>query len=164
MRRIILTGAPGCGKTTVLKALAARGHAVIAEAATDLIERETARGVADVWRQGDFIDKITALQRDRQIEAAALAASLQFFDRSPICTHALSVFLGYSITAALEAELARVDADRIYQRQALFFDNLGFIEPTVARTISFADAMAFERVHEQSYRKRRPTSTFRWLT
>ena len=36
MRRFILTGAPGAGKTTLIQALAARGHAVAVEAATDV--------------------------------------------------------------------------------------------------------------------------------
>jgi predicted ATPase len=35
---------------------------------------------------------------------------------------------------------------------AFFIRNQGFIEPTAARRISFADSLAFERVHEQTYR------------
>jgi predicted ATPase len=36
-RRYVLTGAPGSGKTSLLQALAARGWAVVHEAATDVI-------------------------------------------------------------------------------------------------------------------------------
>ncbi len=35
--RVVLTGAPGSGKTTLLDALRLRGHAVVEEAATDVI-------------------------------------------------------------------------------------------------------------------------------
>ncbi len=35
--RYVLTGAPGAGKTVLLHALAREGHAVVAEAATDVI-------------------------------------------------------------------------------------------------------------------------------
>ena len=37
MKRFILTGAPGAGKTSILRALAAGGYAVVPEAATDVM-------------------------------------------------------------------------------------------------------------------------------
>jgi len=39
-RRYVLTGAPGSGKTALLGALRERGHAVVEEAATDVIARQ----------------------------------------------------------------------------------------------------------------------------
>ena len=66
MKRYILTGAPGAGKTTILHGLRERGWAVVEEAATDVIAREQAVGVSEPWRRGDFIDKIVAVQRERQ--------------------------------------------------------------------------------------------------
>ena len=44
MRRYILTGAPGSGKTSILRALGARGYSVVSEAATDVIADEQAHG------------------------------------------------------------------------------------------------------------------------
>ena len=67
MRRYILTGAPGAGKTSILQILAARGYPVVAEAATDVIAAEQARGVAEPWQDPVFIDKIIQLQRIRQL-------------------------------------------------------------------------------------------------
>jgi len=68
MQRFILTGAPGSGKTSILRILAARGYPVIAEAATDVISAEQARGVDEPWQDPAFIDKIIELQRSRQLD------------------------------------------------------------------------------------------------
>jgi len=150
MQRYILTGAPGCGKTTILGALAAMGHAVVEEAATDVIARAQAAGDLEPHTKPVFIDEIVAVQKRRQLEARP--AALQFFDRSPVCTHALSLFLGYPISPTLAAELDRIERRRIYQRRVLFIEALGFVEPTAARRITLAQSVAFERVHEESYR------------
>jgi predicted ATPase len=45
-RRVVLTGGPGAGKTTVLAVLAARGHAVQADCARALIRERQAAGLA----------------------------------------------------------------------------------------------------------------------
>ncbi len=44
MKRFILTGTPGSGKTSVLCALENAGFPVVSEAATDVIFRERATG------------------------------------------------------------------------------------------------------------------------
>src|SRR5665213_1449806 len=44
MKRYILTGAPGAGKTTIIRALQAMGCAVVEEAATDVIAALHAQG------------------------------------------------------------------------------------------------------------------------
>jgi hypothetical protein len=44
MRRFIMTGAPGAGKTSILRALNNLGYAVVEEAATDAIAAHHAQG------------------------------------------------------------------------------------------------------------------------
>lgn len=61
MRRYVLTGAPGAGKTTVLHVLRAQDFAVVEEAATDVINRERRRGVTEPWQHAGFVEKITEL-------------------------------------------------------------------------------------------------------
>lgn len=78
---------------------------------------------------------------------------IQFYDRSPICTHALATHLGYPISPTLSAEIDRITSAQTYERQVFFIRNLGFVEPTAARRISYADALEFERVHERGYRE-----------
>lgn len=148
MPRYILTGAPGAGKTALLRLLERRGHAVVEEAATDVIALEQALGRPEPWTDPGFIDRIVALQKQRQSLAGG-----GVFDRSPICTWALGQFLGVPPSPALLAEMARIEAERIYEPQVLFIQNLGFVTPTAARRISYQDALRFEQVHLEAYRR-----------
>ncbi|WP_331770661.1 AAA family ATPase (plasmid) [Embleya sp. NBC_00888] len=164
MKRYILTGTPGAGKTTVLRRLEEMGYAVVEEAATDVIARGQARGEPEPWTGETFIDRVVALQRERERETAVPSADraedptadrtagVRIFDRSPICTHALSVYLNRPVSAALSAELDRVARAGSYRREVFFLRNLGFCEPTAARRIDFEESLRFERVHEESYR------------
>ena len=118
MKRYILTGTPGAGKTALLRHLELDGYSVVEEAATDIIALEQAQGVAEPWSRASFIDAIVNLQRDRQLRAARLTDDLQFFDRSPICTYALAKNLGYLSSAALSREIER---ERIYRGKYFSF-------------------------------------------
>src|SRR5918911_1067339 len=86
MKRYILTGTPGSGKTSILQELKSQGYGVVEEAATDVIACEQRRGNREPWLQPDFIDAIVRLQKQRQLEAAMASDELQWYDRSPICT------------------------------------------------------------------------------
>lgn len=148
MQRYILTGAPGAGKTVLLRALERAGLTVVEEAATDVIALAQAEGVTEPWTDPGFIDAIVSLQKQRQTRAVGEHV---IFDRSPICALALARFLGHPVSPLLAAELDRIAAEGVYQRQVFMVRGLGFITPTAARRISLADAQAFERVHEQAY-------------
>jgi predicted ATPase len=153
IRRYILTGAPGSGKTSVLRVLARSGYAVVAEAATDVIAAAHASGDTEPWRDHSFPDRIAEVQRHRQQEPAGPGVTVQVYDRSPVCTLALARYLGYPPGAALRAEIERISTERVYDRRVLFVRPLGFCEPTQARRISYTDSLEFERVHEAEYRR-----------
>jgi predicted ATPase len=152
MRRYVLTGTPGAGKTSILRGLAGLGHEVVEEAATAVIAQAQARGEDEPWTRASFVEEIVALQRRRQLEAAT-SGSVQVYDRSPVCTHALARYLGRPVPPSLTTEIERITAEDIYERQVFFVRNLGFCEPTGARRISFRESLEFETVHEQSYRE-----------
>ncbi|HUN37301.1 MAG TPA: AAA family ATPase [Trebonia sp.] len=151
MPSYILTGTPGSGKTAVLRLLEASGYPVVQEAATDVIALGQALGRDEPWHDHDFIDQVITLQRRRQDSVRAVPGVSVFFDRSPVCTLALSRFLGSPASDLLAAEVDRIVAERPYESTVFFVRSLGFVEPTAARRISFEDSLVFERTHEQAY-------------
>src|SRR2546423_10016216 len=151
MKRYILTGTPGSGKTSILHELKSQGYSVVEEAATDVIALEQMLGNPEPWMQSDFIAKIIRLQKQRQKEASKYPDELQLYDRSPICTFALSRYLGYPPSPCLLEELERIERESIYQRKVFFLENLGFCQPTEARQISFEESLIFEKIHGETY-------------
>ena len=151
MRRFIITGAPGAGKTAIIRQLELDGFSVVEEAATDVIAAAHAQGTLEPWRHPSFLDEIAHLQRDRQIWAYQ-PDEVQFHDRCVVCTAALAVYLGYPFSPFLTGELDRIKKEAIYQNRVFFIRNLGFITPTEARRISFEETLRFEKIHEETYR------------
>ncbi|HET9135834.1 MAG TPA: AAA family ATPase [Candidatus Kapabacteria bacterium] len=149
MKRYIFTGTPGSGKTSLLRELKHLGYCIIEEAATDVIAFEQEYGNLEPWLQADFIDKIVEFQKQRQLKNTT--NEVQLYDRSPICTLALSRYLGHKPSDTLLEELERIERDNIFEQQVLFLDNLGFVEPTGARKISFENALIFEKIHKEAY-------------
>lgn len=152
MRRFIITGAPGSGKTAILRQLELDGFSVVEEAATDVIAAAQAKGEAQPWTHPSFIDVIARLQRDRQIRASHQPDEVQFHDRCVVCTAALAVYLAYPFSPFLAGELERLQKDAIYQNRVFFIRNLGFITSTEARRITFEETVRFEKIHEETYR------------
>ncbi len=156
IRHFILTGTPGSGKTSVIRVLEKLGHAVIHEAATDVISIEQAQGIEKPWEDIGFTDKIIFMQKERQIRAAK---DLQFYDRSPFCTYALGKYLAdwknieFKPSPVLLSEIDRCIKNRVYQKKVFFFENLGFIKHTDARKISYEDALIFEQIHLDVYKE-----------
>lgn len=150
MKRFVLTGAPGAGKTAILRQLELDGFGVIEEAATDLIAVEQARGNAEPWKDARFIDSVANLQKRRLRRASRLADEIQFHDRSVVCTAALARYLGHPLSDGFLRELEAMAA--MFEKRVFFVRNLGFMTPTEARRISFEESLRFERIHEETYR------------
>ena len=109
--RVIVSGGPGVGKTTLLQALAARGHAIVPESARELIRARKAQGQSPRPAPAEFARAL--LQRDLDKLAQTPAASgWTFFDRSPF--EALAMLDEASVPAP--AELASPQA-RLALRQ-----------------------------------------------
>ncbi|PRY44889.1 AAA family ATPase [Umezawaea tangerina] len=153
MPKYVLTGTPGAGKTSVLRLLETTGHTVVEEAATDAIALAHALGREDPWQDRTFIDAVLALQRRRQDAVPATTPHTVFFDRSPVCTLALSRYLGFPTSPLLAREVDRVVAEGVYEQTAFLVRNQGFVRRTAARRISMEDSLVFERVHERTYRE-----------
>ena len=152
MKRFIITGAPGAGKTAIIRQLELDGFSVVEEAATHVIAAAHAKGQDEPWKDPSFIDEIARLQRERQMRASHQPDEIQFHDRSAVCTAALAAYLEYPISPLLQRELERIEREAIYERRVFFIRNLGFITPTDARRISFEETLRFEKTHEETYR------------
>lgn len=153
MKRFILTGAPGAGKTAILRQLELEGFGVVEEAATDVIALAQAQGIAEPWTHPAFIDSIADLQRQRLARFSAAPDALQFHDRSIFCTVALAAYLDHPLSDRVSRDLEQVSASRIYESKVFFIRNLGFVQATDARRISFEESLRFERIHEETYRR-----------
>ncbi len=155
VKRFIFTGTPGSGKTSVIKKLENLGYVVIHEAATDVITRKQDQGIERPWEQPEFVDKVTYMQKERQMNASG---DLQFYDRSPFCTYALGKYIShfkdveFTPSPVLLDEIDRCLKNGIYRSKVFFFENLGFIEHTDARKISYEDALIFEQIHLDVYK------------
>jgi predicted ATPase len=148
VKRYVVTGAPGAGKTSVVQALDADGFFVIPEAATELIAQEQSRGVLEPWWSSGFVDRVGR----RQVEEANHAeAELQLLDRSLVCTLALERYLQLPPSPFLAAAVDSMVRDDTYQRDVFFVRLLSFVVPSAVRRITYPEALEFERVHEQTY-------------
>src|SRR5689334_358867 len=148
MRRYIVTGAPGAGKTAVIRQLELDGFSVVEEAATDIIELWQAKGIAEAWSRPEFIDTIVSLQQTRELRSASVSDHVQFHDRSAVCTAALADYLQCPWPQSLVKELQRLTKQNVFERRVVFLMNLGFVTRTEARKISYEETVQFEGIHE----------------
>jgi predicted ATPase len=151
VKRFILTGAPGSGKTSILHALRNRGYPVVGEAATEIISLRQSRGNDEPWTDPAFIDEIIGLQRSRPSLPVPSRARAQVYDRSPVCTLALAHYLGHPVSRSLADEIERIIRERVYEQRVFFIRPIGFCEPTAVRRISYEESLTFERCHEDEY-------------
>lgn len=152
MKRFILTGTPGSGKTALLRQLELEGFGVVEEAATDVIALRQAQGIAEPWTDPSFLEAVVALQTARELRGAQMPDTIQFHDRSVVCTAAPATYLGYAYGAVLEHALERMAREGIFAKEVFFTRNLGHVAPTEARRISYEEALRFEEIHEKVYR------------
>ena len=149
--RFILTGAPGAGKTALIRHLEATGHEIVEEAATDVIALAQAQGVERPWEHPAFVTDIAALQGWR--EAAPMRSARRFADRSVFCTLALAEWLGHPVSPELLASADQLASSGWFDRRVFLIEQLASIENTAARRISFEEATRFGALHEAVYRR-----------
>src|SRR5262249_23299427 len=151
MKRFVLTGAPGSGKTSILRVLAATGYAVVEEAATDvnvarLAAGTPSRGPTRCSSNGSRCcsgsagrsrsarrprHRCTTGQRYAHWRSRTTSAA-----RSPRCWKRRSPGSPRPGTSTAGCSLSAP---------------LGFLQPTEVRRISYEESLVFERVLETGY-------------
>jgi len=152
VKRFIITGAPGAGKTAVIRQLEMNGFSVVEEAATDIIALWHAKGIIEPWTHPGFIDAIVSLQQTRERRSTCTMDTVQFHDRSVVCTAALADYLRFPRLPSLLHELERIRAENVFQNGVFFLKNLGFVTHTEVRRITYEETLRFEEIHERTYR------------
>jgi len=152
-KRIIITGAPGSGKTSVTERLKALGSCVINEAATDVIVAEQRKGIADPWAQTGFREKVATLQMARRIDAEVKPDDTIYFDRSEIDTLTYCLHLGDYPTKQLVERVQEVVDGRFYSTTVFVIENLGFCEQNQVRCEDQDEAVVIEQMLLESYQR-----------
>lgn len=81
--RVVVTGGPGTGKTTLLRALNEQGHAVGDDAARSIIRERAARGLSPRPDPPAFAAAVLA-RETAAYRAASSPTGVMFFDRSVV--------------------------------------------------------------------------------
>ncbi len=141
-RRVLVSGGPGVGKSTLLQALAAHGLAVAGDAARQVIQERRLQGLPPRGTARDFADNV--LQRGHALyDALRGHAGDVLFDSG--LPDALA--LRHEAHPFSEAEIAAELACRPHARQVLFLPPWAAIHTTDAeRDGSFAHTLA---VHDR---------------
>ena len=143
--RIVLAGAPGGGKTTVLQALAMRGFAVAADSARSIIRERHARSLPPRPPPLEFAEAV--LRRDiAQYDEHEEVPGLVFFERGVVD----AIGMLHELGAMPEARLQGLLSAYPYHPRVFIFPAWEAIYVTDAeRDQTFVDA---ERVHLGSAR------------
>ncbi|CAM3493048.1 AAA family ATPase [Stackebrandtia soli] len=112
--RVVITGGPGGGKTTLVKRLAADGFAVMPESGRAvIIEQRAAGGDALPWRDRDAF---AASMVDRDVAAwHAATKPVTFFDRGVVDTIGYLTLEGLAVPTRLDEAARRLRYhDRVF--------------------------------------------------
>src|SRR5690348_8349682 len=102
MQKVVITGGPSIGKTTVIEILASRGFATVPEAARIVIEEEKLKG-SDLLPWRNFA-KFQELVFRKQLELEAQASGeVIFLDRGVVDGIGYCKCYGLPLPAGLEA-------------------------------------------------------------
>lgn len=116
----VITGGPATGKTTLLAALAKRGHLTVPEAARAVVDQGRAKGltIQDIRKdEQKFQENVTRLKAEREV--AADPSVLTFFDRGMHDTWAYLVVGPYKIAPWVEELLQSSRYQKVFLLEPL---------------------------------------------
>lgn len=126
--KIVLTGAPGSGKTTLIDALRDLGEQTVPEAAIDVIQalvRELGLAEQDEWRRGDPLGFQQRIYRHQtELEAVLDPSRRSFLDRGTLDGLAYLTMFNTQAPESFKVELAAHHYDHIFFIEPLVLDEL----------------------------------------
>lgn len=149
MSRIVITGAPGTGKTTLLLALQARGYTIVGDTARTIIQDRRRRGLSPRPDPYAFAQEALRMDIDNFVHHAASPGPV-FFDRG-----VLDALCGLDrVTPLNESEL------RMWLSKYQYFPKVFVLPPWKAiyvkdaeRDHTFEHAESVNRIAQEWYRR-----------
>ena len=144
-KKIVLTGGPGTGKSSIILALESQGEYTIREVAEDYIKLRQAQGQQEPWVESDFQTRILELQMQREARIPREAERV-FIDRGLADGIAYSQ-LGTEVYNQILETAKATKYDRVY-----LVENLGFTDTNGVRREAQQEAVELGNKLEQEYR------------
>jgi len=149
MKRFVITGGPGRGKSTLIDILASRGYTVVSEAARMIIEEEQSAGSEALpWKDlATFQTKVVQRQLDLESETVG---DVVFFDRGILDGYGYCVQKGMPIPQIILDKIDQVGEryDKIFVLEALpgyKLDKIRFEDEKTATDIHNAIVDAYKK-------------------
>jgi predicted ATPase len=150
IRRYIITGGPGVGKTTIANELKKiQGFTAIDEAATRIIQKHLAEGTSKPWELKDFDEQIVAMQKEDRLNSNLLNEESIFFDRSSI--DSISYCLHHQKTPQKKVIEAAEEVIDYYNPRVFLVENFGQCEQTAVRCETLEECHKIEQLLEKTY-------------
>jgi predicted ATPase len=144
MKKIVITGGPSIGKTTVIELLASRGYKTLPEVARIIIEEETIKG-SDVL-PGKNLQKFQQAVAERQLAIEAQAeGDIVFLDRSLVDGAGYCRYGGVVVPEAI-LEQGRHRYDKVF-----LLASLGIYVKDGVRGRTLEDAQKIHQYIEEAY-------------
>lgn len=147
MKKYILTGGPGTGKSSIIRALELyHKEQVIDEAAEDYIRLRQAQGVKEPWLEKDFQEGILKLQilREQKIHPEAKRV---FIDRSVLDG------LAYTEDEQIKKKILEAEKKAGYEKKVFLIEHLGQTEKTAVRRENHEEAVKLGEKLGQIYKE-----------
>ncbi|MBT5022322.1 ATP-binding protein [Candidatus Woesearchaeota archaeon] len=144
IKKYVLTGGPGTGKSSIIEELKKRGECVIPEAAEEYIKLKQAQGVNEPWLEDDFQIQILKIQIDYE-RKIPLGVSRVFIDRG------LLDGLAYVKMGTWQYKEIKAESEKIHYAGVFLIDQLGHTKKTEVRRENEDEALKIGNKIKQIY-------------
>ena len=149
MSRIIITGGPSAGKTTLLLALQARGYTIVGASARTIIHDRLQRGLSPRPNAPEFTHEMLRMDIENFVHHTATPGHV-FFDRSVLD----SLYSLYRLTPLSESELRMwLTTYQYYPKVFLFPPWKEIYVNDAERDHTFEHAESVDRIAQEWYRR-----------